>query len=183
LDITIAVNGAAKLNQPFDYFMCGDHKSSSYDWFKIQCSKTRVIAKLTAGLDEILYPPELFPDIKRMAVTAPKQGTIDLPCPVWPHMTFMYRWYKPQRLKKDMDYLMFGGTISCCAVQLAYVMGASKIVLFGCGFNNLRQHYFYRSNRRGSVSDSQRNTMNVVINELKKQGIQFQIIGETTLSC
>ena len=179
--VSIGVNGAAKLGKRFDYFMCGDTRSSSYDWFNIDCSRVRVIAKLTAAPDKILYPPALFPDIKRVAAPTAKQNSVILPPPAKPHITFMYKWYKPDRLKLDMNYLMFGGTISCCAVQLAYIMGASKIVLYGCGFTNTGKHYFYHTPRPGSISDSQRTVMSTVIKELMKRGIQFEIIGDTTL--
>jgi hypothetical protein len=181
-DISIGVNGAAKLGKCFDYFMCGDAKSSTYDWFGIDCSKIRVIAKLTAAVDRILYPQIEFPELKRLVVSTAKQGTINLPPPINPHLTFMYRWWKPQRLKVDANYLMFGGTISCCAVQLAYIMGASKIILFGCGFNSTGKHHFYNTNRPGSISESQRRVMNEVINELRNRDIYFSIVGDTTLN-
>ena len=181
-DISIGVNGAAKLGKRFDYFMCGDAKSSCFDWFNVECSKIRIIAKLTAALDKILYPLELYPDIKRIAVTTPRQGTVKLPPPAVPHLTFMYKWYKPQRLTNDMDFLMFGGTISCCAVQLAYLMGAAKVVLYGCGFGGSRQHYFYRTRRVGTVSESQRSVMNAVIKDLRERGVRFEIVGDTTLN-
>jgi uncharacterized Rossmann fold enzyme len=180
-DISIGVNGAAKLGKKFDYFICGDVRSSTYDWFSIDCSKIRVIAKLTAAPDKILYPDVLFPTITRAAVVTAKQNNIVLPLPIEPHLTFMYKWYKSDRLKPDMNYLMFGGTISCCAVQLAYVMGATKIVLYGCGFNSIGKHYFYHTSKPGTISDSQRTVMSAVINELKKRGIQFENVGHTTL--
>lgn len=182
LDFTIAVNGAAKLNHHFDYFLCGDPSSSKCDWFKIDCAKVRVIAKLTAGLDEKLYPPKLFPNLCRVAVSVTKQHDVKLPCPLWPHLTFIYERYRAKKINKDVDYLMFGGTISCCAVQLAYIMGASKIVLFGCEFSYAKQ-YFYKSNRPGTISDSQRNIMCEVINILKNKGVKFKAMGDTTLSC
>lgn len=180
-DISIGVNGAAKLGKQFDYFMCGDVRSSTFDWFKINCSRVRVIAKLTAALDDILYPITLFPDIKRVAVATTKQSGVKLPPPVKPHLTFEYRWYKPQRLKRDMNFLMFGGTISCCAVQLAYIMGASKIVLYGCGFTSTGKHYFYHVRRPGTISNSQRTVMNAVISEIKKHRVRFETVGNTTL--
>jgi hypothetical protein len=179
---SIGVNGAAKLGKRFKYFMCGDARSPHFDWFSIDCSAVRIIAKLTAAPDKILYPLELFPDIKRVAVATAKQNTVKLPSPVEPHRTFMYKWYKPERLKEDMNYLMFGGTISCCAVQLAYLMGASRIVLYGCGFTSIGRHYFYQTRRPGSISDSQRTVMNAIISEIRKRGVQFQIVGETTLN-
>ena len=179
--ISIGVNGAAKLGKRFDYFICGDVRSSVFDWFSIDCSKTRVIAKLTASLDNILYPTALFPDIKRVAVATTKQSSVKLPPPIEPHLTFEYRWYKPKRLKKDMNFLMFGGTISCCAVQLAYIMGAAKIVLYGCNFTNTGKHYFYHTHRPGTISTSQRTVMNAVIKEIREHGIQFKFIGNTML--
>jgi aspartate/glutamate racemase len=62
-------------------------------------------------------------------------------------------------------------------------MGASTIVLFGCDFDNSKQHYFYKTNVRGSISNNQRTVMNEVIKELKKRGVQIKIVGSTTLQC
>lgn len=180
-DVSIGVNGAAKLGVKFDYFMCGDDKSPTFDWFKIDCAKTRVIAKIIAACDTFLYPEDKFNSLHRITVPAAKQASVKLPPPVWPHFTFMYRWFKMDRLKKDANYLMFGGTISCCAVQLAYMMGASKVILYGCGFNSIGQHYFYQANKPGCISRSQRDTMTTVLNEMQKRGMKVQIIGNTTL--
>jgi hypothetical protein len=186
VDVSIGVNGAAKFcSNPradkFDYFMCGDVKSSTFDWFNIVCSRVRVIAKLTAAPDKILYPDALFPNIKRDAVPTAKQNSIILPLPIKPHLTFIYKWWKPDRLKNDMNYLMFGGTISCCAVQLAYIMGAAKIVLYGCSFTSTGNHYFYYTRRPGTISDSQRAVMSMVISEIKKRGVKIEAVGHTML--
>jgi hypothetical protein len=169
-DVSIGVNGAAMLGPVFDYFLCGDAKSSECDWFHINCSKARVIARLIASKDYQLYPEHIY-----------KYRLRSMPPPVSPHKTFKYGYYNREKLALDKPRLLYGGTISCCAIQLAKLMGASRIVLFGCNFSHNSGQYFYKANKIGSVSRSQTYVMQDVINVLRTGGIQIDIVGESLL--
>jgi len=180
-DISIAVNGAALLGRRFTYYMVGDSLSFSYDWFDIDCSDIRIIARIVAGKDYKLYPADMA--VNRVAVQAHKQHIVsDLPDPVPPHLIYNYAAYDPKGLHKGMNSLMRGGTIACCAVQIAYLMGASKILLFGCPFTHSNGDYFYESSRIGSICMSQRATMDDVLAIIRREEVAVSVYGPTTLS-
>jgi len=185
-DVTIAVNGSAFLGHKFDYFLCGDKNAHTKDWFDVDCSYVRVIAKIVASMDKILYPAERFPDLERLAVPQHEQHRVkSLPDPVPPHITFRYRWYVEGRMTRDLDYLMFSGTISCCAVQLAYIMGAKAVELYGCNFHHgKRSHYFYDASvgQVGRVRPSQREIMDKLLKEVRGLGMKVTIFGPTRLT-
>jgi hypothetical protein len=185
-DISIGVNGAAYLGKHFDYFLCGDKNSHKFDWFKINCSDHRVVAKLCASNDYQLYPKEFNSIIERKSVASHQQKKLaSLICPVYPHYIFTYRWFKRNHLHKNNNYLMFRGTISCCAVQLAYIMGCTEIHLYGCTFKGSRKvsdHYFYdNKQKKGIVSKSQREVMEICLSEVIALGVKVYIHGNSTL--
>ena len=183
---TIGVNGAAFMDRRFDYFLCGDKNAFAKDWFTKECSYVRVVARLVASMDLILYPEKKYPKLKRMAVPQHEQRKVrHIPNPVSPHLTFLYRWYAEGRLSEEMNFLMFSGTISCCAVQLAYIMGAKEIELYGCNFHHSRRsHYFYDAGRGqvGQVRPSQREVMDKVLREVRDRGVRVSIFGPTRLT-
>jgi hypothetical protein len=183
-DISIAVNGAAFMEKQFDYFLCGDHNSHNFSWFKIQCSTVRVVSRLVASMDSQLYPKDFDEILDRKAVPAHKQRQVgNLLCPIYPHVLFNYRWYKEGRLKPNSNFLMFGGTISCCAVQLAFLLGCSEIHLYGCGFNHRRGHYFYKSGEKpGRVVKTQFETMERCLKEVRSLGMKVYIHGKSKLT-
>jgi hypothetical protein len=178
--VSIGVNGAARLHQHFSYFLYGDRYAYKRDWFRTDCSDVRVAARIVATMDELIYPKA---DV-RMSVTADNQMMVrGIPDPEPPHKIFNYMRYRPQRLKRTQSSLLFGGTIACCALQLAWIMGASKVIVYGCNFQHSRNsHYFYRSNFTGTVTQSQRDTMQEIINILRNRGLEIHIIGESRLS-
>lgn len=185
-DISIGVNGAAYLDKHFDYFLCGDKNSHKFDWFRINCSDVRVIARLCASNDYQLYPKEFDNIIERKSVAAHQQKQLNnLISPIYPHYVFTYKWFKKGRLDKRNNYLMFRGTISCCAVQLAYIMGCTEIHLYGCTFRGSRrrnEHYFYDTKqRKGIVSGSQREIMEVCLKEVIDKGVRVYIHGKSAL--
>ncbi len=181
-DIAIGVNGASLLGPTFDYYMCGDPYAHRHDWFSINCSKERVVAKVLASMDYQLYPEHIY-DIERKSVTVLKQRALDLPDPVYPHKTFRYRSYKHDKLRLNNKFLLFGGTISCCALQLAWMMGADRVVLFGCNFrHSMSEHHFYDTKMPGRVVLTQVKTMQSVIDKMRTAGLVVSIIGKSALS-
>jgi len=184
--VTIGVNGAALMGHEFDYFLCGDKNAYIKDWFTVECARVRVIAKLVASMDEVLYPRDKFPGLRRLAVPQHEQYKLGhIPAPISPHLTFLYKWYSEGRLDENMMYLMFSGTISCCAVQLAYIMGAKEIELYGCNFHHARRsHYFYKTDQKqtGRVRPSQRVIMDKLLREVRGMGVKVSIFGPTRLT-
>lgn len=186
-DISIGVNGAALLGKHLDYFLCGDHNAYKHEWFIKKCATTRIIARLVASLDYQLYPEEFDGVITRQSVKMGEgkgKGLQELPCPIYPHLIYNYRYYAPGRLKKNNNMLLAGGTISCCAVQLAYIMGCSELHLYGCNFKHKRNsHYFYESNQQpGRVYKSMIETMELCLKEIRGFGVKVYIHGESSLT-
>jgi len=185
-DITIGVNGAAFLDHKFDYFLCGDKNSYTKDWFTVECSYVRVIARLVASMDIILYPEKKFPNLERLAVPQHEQRKVrHVPEPIPQHLIYSYKWYAEGRLAEDMDFLMFGGTISCCAVQLAYIMGAKEVELYGCDFHHSRRsHYFYNAGpgQVGRVRPSQCEVMDKLLKEVRDRGVRVSMFGPSRLT-
>lgn len=173
-DYSIAVNGAALLPHKFNIFMCGDKSSSSRSWFYAAKSSKRVIADIIAAQDIYLYPDaNAVKDVHHSK----------LPKPSVPHEIYSYKPYRPNIVKTKPDYLMYGGTISCCAAQLSYYLGASTIKLFGCEFSKERaNHYFYKDAHTGNIFDSMRLTMDKVLQEIRDHGVRIEIIGRTYLT-
>lgn len=176
---SIAVNGGILAPGQFDYFMCGDHRSHNYDWFRCDNANVRVIAKLVASQDHVLYP--VLDDDSRVALPYHLAGSLKLPPPEPPHLIYDYKPFSLIRLNRRNRYLMFGGTISCCALQLAWIMGASSVNLYGCNFTHRHNnHYFYYSKQNGAVSQSQTSVMQSVIDKLRAD-MTINIIGESKL--
>lgn len=185
-DISIGVNGSALLGTVFDYFICGDPRSSDCDWFHINCSRVRVIARAIASVDYQLYPEHIY-KFERFAATTcetseQKRKLIrQLPEPVYPHKTFRYSWYAEDKLKLNSMLLLYGGTISCCAMQLAWMMGSRHIVLFGCDFTHESGNYFYPANKIGKIWRSQVETMQNAIDALRSKNVTIDIVGKSML--
>lgn len=185
-DVSIAVNGAALLGKRFDYFLCGDKFAPDKDWFYVDCSSVRVIARIVATMDKFLYPDDRYPKLKRMAMPQQQQHhTRRIPPPISPHLTFRYRWFHDGELSREINYLMFTGTIACCAVQLAYIMGAAHVKLYGCNFYHSPSiHYFYDAPKAqvGRVRGAQREVMDKVLGEVRKFGVKVSVFGDTKLT-
>ena len=77
---------------------------------------------------------------------------------------------------------MYGGTISCCAVQLAYMMGASRLKLFGCEFSHRDGNYFQKFSHVGSVSDRQYKTMQSMLRKIRDEGVKITAYGNSILT-
>ncbi len=180
--ISIGVNGAALLGPRYDYFLAGDHNAPAREWFNINCSNIRVIAELIATTDKQLYPDIAFPDLVRMAVPVHKRRDIpEVPRPVSPHITFKYRSFKDVLPASRFNFLMYRGTISCCALQLAWMMGAREVDLYGCNFTHKGGSYFYKSEFKGRVVETQYQVMQAMINQLRDNGLLINIHGSSRL--
>lgn len=180
--ISIGVNGAALLGPKYDYFLAGDHNAPQREWFGVNCSRVRVIAELIATTDKQLYPDHMYPRLRRMAVPVHKRRDIpEVPVPVDPHCTFKYRSFKESLPASRFNYLMYKGTISCCALQLAWMMGAAVVDLYGCNFTHKGGSYFYKSEFKGRVVETQYQVMQSMMNQLRKSGLIINVHGDSRL--
>ncbi len=182
-DVSIGVNGAAVLGRHYNYFLYGDHRSHQNDWFGVRCSDVRIGARIVASMDKIMYPESRFANIERIAVPAHKQYLAStVPEPIAPHLIFKYSTYKPKKVAYNQRSLLCGGTIAGCAVQLAFLMGARQIDLYGCDFTHEYGHYFYQANRTGYVARSQLSIMNQILAEVRDYNIRVRVHGRTKLT-
>ena len=180
-DISIAVNGAAMLPTKFDYFMYGDRQAPERSWSQPDCASRRVVAHHVAATDRLLYPEVDFPDLERTARPQSANQTL-LPPPAHPHLYFQYRPFDVDQISRQNNFLMYGGTISCCAVQLAYMMGASRLELFGCEFSHRDGNYFQKFSHVGSVSDRQYQAMQSTLKKIRDEGVKVTAYGKSILT-
>jgi len=151
-DYAIGVNGAALLAQRgtrLDYFLCGSQHSPQRPWFAIDCARPRIICVRFAWHDRYLYPNALYPDLERQSYPDVDIDTIRLPAP--PYLAYRYT-RDPSAVfftGAPFEKVVIGGTIASVAVQIAYLMGAACLKLYGCACSpqttQLPQHYFYRA--------------------------------------
>ena len=183
-DISIAVNGAALLGPRFNYFLCGDWKAPLRDWWTVDTADVRVIATLVSLMDYQLYPEDKFPGLERNAVPAHEAKKVSKqPPPIHPHLTFRYRSHKRGILNDKNNFLMYRGTVSCCAAQLAFIMGCKHIKLYGCEFSGAKSnHYFYEANHIGSVRKTMIQVMDSVLGEIRNKGVRVTVYGKTNLT-
>lgn len=180
-DISIAVNGAAMLGATFDFFMYGDRQAPHRSWSTIDCARCRIVAHHVAATDRFLYPDSDFPFLDRSANVQSADQEL-LPAPVPPHLHFQYRPFVVGQISRKNEFLMFGGTIACCAVQLAYAMGASRLKLFGCEFSHRDGDYFKTFSHVGSVSDRQYQTMEATLKAIRNDRVRVTAYGKSILT-
>lgn len=192
-DVSIGVNGAALLGCRFDYFQCSDHEAPQRDWFQVDCARTRIIAAQIASMDSFLYPPEFDDRLPgRLALKRPFQRVMRLPQPRVPHLFYFVSVPNESRLRdleqRKAKTLLAGATISGQAVQLAYLMGAARIDLYGCSFSQSTskkpEHYFYQAapGHIGAVELRQLEAMDRLLSVIRGQGVRIVVHGPTELS-
>jgi hypothetical protein len=192
-DVAIGVNGAALLGHRFDYYLCADQAAPSRDWFAARCAPCRVIARSIASCDRQLYPDDFGPLIPaRVAADFWGQDAIELPEPRPPHCIYTMLPLNESGLerlsRRRAGGLMVEATISGQAVQLAWLMGAARVRLFGCRFSVATSggpgHYFYPASRdeTGLVRERQRVTMDRYLAFLRRRGVFVVIHGDSTLT-
>lgn len=216
-DAVIGVNGAAKLLEPGDYFLSGDKRAHLRSWFLELRDGIACMLKPHAAM----YSARFYPDEKiRAGLIAFYEGYMaqhpeevhvsddgfrairrgnavvdcfieNFPLPAQPHA--IIRKYDPdQSLSKDMDALINGGSSACEAMQVAFVMGAKSIHLYGVQFNNdaigdpnshTGTNYFYVPNKgeEGRTKDSQLQVMDGLIAKAMELGTNVYSYGFTRL--
>ena len=83
---------------------------------------------------------------------------------------------------------MAGATISGQAVQLAYLMGAARVDLYGCSFSQSTskkpEHYFYQAalDHIGAVEKRQVEAMDRLLSLMRGQGVRIVVYVPTAQS-
>lgn len=182
-DVSIGVNGASLLGYQFDYYVVGDPHAPDREWFTAKCARSRIIANIVATLDRQLYPDYLYPNLDRRAIFDNTQSHLvaDIPQPVSPHHWFPYAPIEDHLILRLNPFLMYHGTITCSTLQLAWMMGAREIDLFGCAFS-ADHGYFYQAKLPGRVGERQVRTMQNCIDVLRSDGVIIRIHGKSVLN-
>ena len=130
---------------------------------------------------------------------APRAKEIDelfeegsLPGPISPHLVMrsVFQYLPDTEISRNQKHLYYMGTSSSAAIQLAYIMGASEIHLYGVEFSNKTEdgratgtNYFYKAKKgeAGITTDSQRKVMDEVVRKIIDGGIRILSHGPTNL--
>lgn len=169
-DIVIAVNGGAFSPFRYQYFVCGDQIAPKRSWFH-QSKKfdaTRIISSFLAPFDPFLYPQVndrvalpsnsvfLKPVLARALSTLYSYSPA-LP-PEKPHLLFQYErlplvCYAEAPFNPNSQRFFHGATISGVALQLAVLMGAAEVNLYGVDFDNVTGlDYHHPTSEQGKIS-------------------------------
>lgn len=106
--------------------------------------------------------------------------------PCNPHVLFNVG--LPQRISRDMKKLRRGPTSAGCALQVAYLMGASAIHMYGVEMTNrgipyAEGNYFYvpLPDEKGVTTPEQLASIEGVIDDLTKLGVEIKHYGRTRI--
>jgi hypothetical protein len=197
-DVSIAVNGAILCDAVprADYFLCGDKESPNRSWWKpsFECTEHRVVATFIAPYDHVVVPdPE---DRKRLVHTFENDpvhtelrgGNIELLPMDYKvsagNAVFQYASREKQGISPNQPRLVKGGTIAGVASQLALVMGASEIHLYGCSFGTPPdgRHYAYDNQGEfGMISHTHPKRMDGILAKIADCGVRIYSHGWTEL--
>lgn len=196
-DISIAVNGSVNCEpvKRADYFMCGDKESHKRRWFDVSRSSCnhRILATFVAPYDFEVLPDlsersRLVKEIESDEAHLLNAGANIRFSPDFrkvseDHGIFEYADIWEQEISKGQERLCRGGTISGVAAQMALVMGASEIHLYGCSFGNENgDHYGYDPGKEpGNISKTHPVTMDYILSRIMANGVKVFSHGFTNL--
>ncbi len=196
-DVSIAVNGSVMCDavERADYFMAGDKDSAKRGWFEksMDFADSRIIATFIAPFDHlVLSDEEERSELQRLLeddkVHQREPGGNIKFSPnfrnlVRPHGIFEYADIWEEEICPDQQKLCRGGTISGVACQMALIMGASEVHLYGCSFGTPEQgHYGYNNkNEPGGIRFDHPPTMDYILSRLVEHNVGVYSHGFTKL--
>jgi len=190
--VAIAVNGAAACAVPYQYFVCGDIQSPRRSWFYAsrRHDARRIVASFLAPLDKVLYPSaglrvrlrldlawragrrrslvSLY-DYVPFAEPAAEHGWFHYAVPDFPHTAEDFG-----RLLAA-GRLLHGATISGVAMQIALLMGASAIHLYGCSMDNDAGNNYCLPGSKGRTTPLQRSNLASLIALIRGTGVDVVV--------
>lgn len=179
-DIVIACNGSVLALNPsshtIDYYLYYDWRVTTKDWFgKHQSFYT------SQNIPSLLRPligkrPKLLMPLQEICENVPISEDV---------YYYNHRVVDSNHFSLDNNHIIYNYcTVVGVGVQFAYKMGASKICLFGCSFDNdSGRNYAVASNtdNDGLTSLYQRKRMDAIIKKIKHEGIKVISFGKTRL--
>lgn len=194
-DIAIAVNGALmglRADLHVEYFMAGDKESHLRQWFlsSEEYAATRIVSSFVLPHDPVIIPDET----ERARLQRLLQEHIETNMH---HIDFtlddyvlnsrhgFFRYNRPweQKISPNQEWFTKSSTISGVAAQMALVMGAKEIHLYGCSFGDVEgKHYSYDSRGEpGMIKPWQPINMDFLLMQIIRQDIQVYSHGPTHL--
>ena len=195
-DISIAVNGAPLClseNYKINYFMCGDKDSHDRQWFlsSEKFNAIRIVSSFVLPYDPIIIPKkneryELQKRLKEFYENEENYINFNLDDYVLDSKHGFFHYSRPwnQIISKRQKKISKSATISGVAAQMALIMGAKEIHLYGCSFGDVKnKHYYYDSKGEpGGIKLWQPVVMDFILYQMiKKYNIEIIAHGETTL--
>lgn len=196
--VSIAVNGAALTSVSYDYFLCGDVGSPLRRWFRAseEFKAVRILSSFIAPLDPFLYPDkserkQLQEGLRPFTTKArsesnyaPLYAYAPKIAPKEPHAWFQYVQeefgdaLEKVKFFQDESLMLHGATISGVAIQVAALMGAKTIHLYGCSpydETTNETEYFDANAAGGTVTKLQRKNLCHLIEKVKLMGIEVKV--------
>jgi len=196
-DVSIAVNGSILCDAvtKVDYYMCGDKNSPHRKLFNpsFDVADRRIVTTFIAPYDHLVIPDEAkrknLQEILERDELHKKEagGNIRFSPPDMiaqnPHGIFDYADIWEEEICPNQNRLCRGATISGVAAQMAMVMGAKEIHLYGCSFGDIGGvHYGYDPlNDPGGITNSHPITMDYLLSRIRLSGVEIVSHGETRL--
>ncbi|MCR4284741.1 MAG: hypothetical protein NUV97_01695 [archaeon] len=200
-DVAIAVNGASICDTikeyGADYFVCGDKMSPWRAWFggSRETCRSRLLAPFVAPYDSQVIPDEsertvLASQLEENVFHQEEKGgdigfSPDFTRIAVPHGVFVYSELWDQKIHKGQEKFCRGGTISGVAAQIALVMGAKEVHLYGCSFGKpdpSGRHYGYdNGNEPGGIDSFHPIKMDYILSRLVEEGVDVFSHGFTNL--
>ncbi len=190
-DVVMALNGAAFVDERYDYFLCGDAASAQRPWFleSAKFQATRIVSSFVAPFDPILFPNGVQRQVMQAAV--PFDAAVarrrmsglynyepsEKVAP--PHLWFQYE-HPPLSRFGEVPFdaasprFFHGATIAGVALQLAVVMGVAEVRLFGCDFSKVTGREYWRptAEKGGESTPLQQANFTKLLTLVERAGIK-----------
>lgn len=218
-EVAIGVNGAARLLHPGEYFLSADQRAHLRSWFTELTDNPSILRGISA-----IYSDRFYHDAAQRAelqdayerwLDRHADATVTLadgfrfvsdsqhprlndafartiPAPDANHIMRYFGTDEP--LSPTQQRINVGGTSACCAVQVAFLMGARSIHLYGVEFTNevaapeshadyTGGNYFYapEAGETGKTTPAQRRFLDAIVAELHGRGVPVYSHGPTML--
>ena len=195
-EIAVAINGASFLERRYNFFVSGDVRAPSREWWLASGKRsdsdliTRIVSSYITPFDPFLFPDniqrdKLKKDYNKFVKSNDYVYFVPDSNPISPHLYFKFGGFGINfidNISNDQNVLYWGGTISAIALQLSLVMGGEDIHIYGCGFNNnsgIDYHYICPSEERGWIEKEQLQIMQLTINKIRSFGVKITIHGKS----
>ena len=190
-DVALAVNGAAFVDEPYQYFLCGDIVSAQRSWFteSSKFNAARIVSSFVAPFDPLLYPDATqrqtmqaslpiaaAAKTRRMSLLYKYEPSEKVSSP---HLWFQYAnppisSFSEVPLGAANSRFFHGATIAGVALQLAVVMGVAELRLYGCDFSNVSGRDYWRptTEKGGESTPLQRANFAKLLAVVERLGIK-----------